>query len=60
MPLQHFMEFRLTDQQQLHDLVVVGVDVRQQPQLLERFAVQILGFVDDQYGLFAVRIFPAQ
>lgn len=54
------MEFRLTDQQQLHDLVAVGVDVRQQPQLLERFAVQILGFVDDQYGLFAVRIFPAQ
>src|SRR5258707_7723954 len=41
-------ELRLADQYQLQNLKLVRVDIRDHSQVLERFRLQVLGFIDDQ------------
>ena len=48
--VQPLRQLRLTRQDQRQQLLVVGFDVRQQPNFLEQLAAQALRFVDDQRG----------
>ena len=46
--LDHGAQLRLADQDQLHQHVLVGIDVGQHPQLLEPLHRQVLRLVEDQ------------
>ena len=53
MGIEDIAELRLPDQNNLHQLFPVGLQVRQKPQLLQYIFAQVLCFVDEQDYLFA-------
>ena len=57
---QLLAQFRLTEQEQLEQDVVLGVDVGQQPDLFERVAVEVLRLVDDEQRLASLGVFGEQ
>ena len=56
-PLDHCAQFGLADQDQLQQLVLVGVDVGQHPQLFKAVDGQVLRLVEDQNDAAAFSIF---
>ena len=48
---QHRRQLRLADQDNLQQLLAVGFQVGQQPDLLQYVVVQVLGLIDQQYRL---------
>ena len=53
-------QLRLADQHQLDQLVLVGVDVGEHPELLERLGREVLRLVEDQHGAPAGGVFLDQ
>ena len=45
---EHVLELRLADQNDLEELMLVDVDVRQHPEFLERLQAEVLRLVDNQ------------
>ena len=52
--VQAIAQLRLAHQNNLQQLAVVGLEIREQPDLFEHGFVQILRFIDDQHRLFAL------
>jgi len=52
-PRQQFLELRLTDQYYLNQLFLLGLDIRQHPDLLEDGGLQVLGLVDNEHHVLA-------
>ena len=52
--VQAVAQFRLAQQDDLQQLAVVGLDVREQAHLFEQFLGQILRLVNDEHGFLAV------
>ena len=46
---QQFAQFRLAHQDDLQEFLAAGLEIGQQPHLLQHFASQGLGFVDDEH-----------
>ena len=53
----HFTQLGLAHQNELHQLILVGIDVGQQPQLFERLNAEVLRLVDDQHHMAALGVF---
>ena len=53
---QHFAQLGLTDQDDLQQLLRRGLEVREQPHLLERFRRQVLRLIDDHHDAAALRV----
>ncbi|OPZ58980.1 MAG: hypothetical protein BWY87_01215 [Deltaproteobacteria bacterium ADurb.Bin510] len=53
---QHLAQFRLTDQQDLQQLLVLGFKIREHPNLFEHGRIEVLALVDDQHGVFAAAV----
>ena len=49
-------QFRLAEDDNLQQLSLVGFEVGEQAKLLEYLAVEVLRFVDDQYGLLIIAV----
>lgn len=52
--VQAIAQFRLAHQNDLQEFAIVGFEIREQADLFEHFFAQVLGFVDDEHGLFAL------
>ena len=50
------LELGLADQEHLEQLVAAPLEVREQPDLLEQLAVEILRLVEQQYGALALAV----
>jgi hypothetical protein len=53
-------KFRLADQEGLQQALVVGLEIRQHAQLLDRARFQVLGFIDHQQRALALLVGRAQ
>ncbi len=50
------IEFGLPEQEHLEQLLALGLEVREQPDLLEQVAVEVLGLVEQQDGALALGV----
>ena len=55
-PAKHFLQLRLSNEDQLQILIFVDIDIRQHPKAFEGLLSQILRFVDDQYRPSPLRV----
>ena len=53
---QGLAQLGLADQDELQQRLGLAVEVREHPQLLERFRVQVLRLVDDEHGALPVGV----
>ena len=48
LPVELLAQLRLADQDDLEELALIGLEVREQADLLEQLVLEVLGFVDEQ------------
>jgi len=55
-PFENVLQFRLADEDNLQQLFTTGLQVGQQPDLLENFNAEVLGLINDQDRVSALGV----